>query len=257
MIGLPPEIAPDVHFTVHLPSSVMWDLSSTCGGDVSIDNRQHTATLAPTDFSNNCSLMSGGMHIWEFVPVTSAFFEMGFSRVNVSFDIEQLSPFFYRLPSRISIISYLSEAPSTSYVLPPDTSLPEGLTLDVDRGIISGTPIYVSQRATYTVSLMDEFSGISMAVCALTLTVVAPSTAASIPIPAIVAPIGAVILIALIYYAWRRFDRRKLFHIFISYRVATDARLAEYLCFKLQQHFLSTGHRVRCVHCMMQWDASQ
>ena len=247
LTGLPPEVAPDIKFTVQLPPNMPWNLDTTCGGGVMVDAQKHTATLAPTNFNANCFLLSGMTNIWLFTPVTSSFFTTGFSRVNASFGLTQYESFFFRLPSRTSVIYYLSDAPGTLFTLPPGVSLPAGLTLDANRGIISGTATAVSARATYTIALQDEFSGISMAVCALTLSVSAPAVAASIPIPAVAAPIGAVILVVLSYYAWRRYDRRKMFHIFISYRVATDARLAEFLCFKLQQHFLSTGHRVRSV----------
>ena len=55
--------------------------------------------------------------------------------------------------------------------------------------------------------------------------------------------VGIVARMAVMLY--RRFDRSKEYHIFISYRVATDVELAKYIYNKLQTRFLSTGHRIR------------
>jgi hypothetical protein len=67
-------------------------------------------------------------------------------------------------------------------------------------------------------------------------------------IPAILGSLGiilaAVHLTLRIRNAW---DKRKTYHVFISYRVATDVKLAQEIHTKLQERFLQTGHRVRYV----------
>eukprot|EP00051_Salpingoeca_urceolata_P001768 m.43932 g.43932 ORF g.43932 m.43932 type:complete len:1318 (+) comp11667_c0_seq3:375-4328(+) len=57
--------------------------------------------------------------------------------------------------------------------------------------------------------------------------------------------LGVLILGVIGYYWFRSYDRRKTYHIFISYRVASELRMAERSFWKLQQRFLSTSHRVR------------
>lgn len=57
--------------------------------------------------------------------------------------------------------------------------------------------------------------------------------------------LGAVLLGRLLFEIYSRYDRRKTFHVFVSYRVATDVKLAQDVYHKLQNRFLSTGHRVR------------
>jgi hypothetical protein len=57
---------------------------------------------------------------------------------------------------------------------------------------------------------------------------------------------GVAILINFAIQAYRSYDKRKTFHVFISYRVATDVKLAQHLYHALQSRYLPTGHRIRC-----------
>jgi hypothetical protein len=57
--------------------------------------------------------------------------------------------------------------------------------------------------------------------------------------------LGSFLLTMGAYQIYLRFDNRKTFHIFISYRVATDVKLAQHIYRQLQGRFLSTGHRIR------------
>ena len=125
------------------------------------------------------------------------------------------------------------------------TAIPSGLSINPKNGTISGVP-----TATFVGNV--EFaieSSVSKAQSAVIGTIffnIAAPRAPTVVNPAAYSvPIGVGLLAALLLWFYFRHDRRKLFHIFISYRVATDASLAETLCFKLQQKFLSTGHRVR------------
>jgi hypothetical protein len=57
--------------------------------------------------------------------------------------------------------------------------------------------------------------------------------------------LAIVLLLRVAYVKYARYDQRKTFHVFVSYRVATDVKIAQFVYHKLQNRFLSTGHRVR------------
>ena len=242
LYNLPLDVAEGITYPLVLPPNVNWDLSMTCG-TVTVNMTDSTAVLDPNSLYNNqCSLKSGATTIWKFGAIFTPLGSYKYKVVNGTFDIPTNTAFMFRFPGRSSILRKYSNAPHTSYSVSP--ALPSGLMLDADRGIVMGTPIKATPLATYEFYLKDQFSGDTVHVATLKITVQIKSSS-SIPIYAIIAPIAVVILAIIAYFFWRRHDRRKKYHIFISYRVATDAKLAEFLCYKLQQHFLSTGHRVR------------
>eukprot|EP00041_Stephanoeca_diplocostata_P032539 m.1043391 g.1043391 ORF g.1043391 m.1043391 type:complete len:291 (-) comp24168_c0_seq7:135-1007(-) len=71
-----------------------------------------------------------------------------------------------------------------------------------------------------------------------------------------------VALFVLIFFYWRHRRNRKLFHVFISYRVATDADLARRICRRLSQVVLQEKMTIKCyldqkdIESGTDWEAS-
>lgn len=179
-------------------------------------------------------------------------------------------------------INYGSVTSSVVYQL---SAVPPGLTLNPSLGTVSGTPIasgivasaayahdrYTNARVflgivTFNVVVCGptvcKFGGICKfpydnltcdctnalgqgPVCAV-ITLDSAGSSAGQMAGLVIAVVGGVaILVTAVTYFARRYDNRKTFHIFISYRVATDVKMAQYIYHQLQGRFLSSGHRVR------------
>jgi hypothetical protein len=101
-------------------------------------------------------------------------------------------------------------------------ALPNGFTFNEESGTLEGTALDATDGSLqFTISLTDMFSLLSKETQIVELNIAEPSSSPDfitaygyfLIIPVVVAIIGY-----LIYWLYKRHDRRKLFHIFLSYR---------------------------------------
>ena len=252
--NLPTEIVASKDYNIHVPSSItISSISSDCG---SISQYPNSAVIfSPnqkrlTANNNSCAInilnspASWLMKSWLMTSVPSIF-KTKYTQDSQSFALLVGNQFSYMLPERLHVLQNVNYLNRLIYTV--DSPLPAGITLDAQSGIVSGAATAAAPRQVYNFFVTDSvtFDGRRISIIAISVSGVPLASASSINPLAYAVPIGVVALVVLIVWLYLRYDRRKMFHIFISYRVATDSKLAETLCFRLQQHFLSTGHRVR------------
>ena len=243
--GLPPSIVASGVYTFNVPGTlVAGNIISTCG-HVSLSSGNATLTASTSLASSTCHLtILGKTYIIDVITLRNFWYsslhakQLKLSVISATINTEITA---VNLPSPSALIGTFSYQPRVEFSTTP--SLPKGIK--IFNGQIVGTPTVLGTTSV-TVIAYDMFSGVSIPVSKVNFSVSSPtaSIVTTIIVPAIAAIIGVALIIWLIVWLRRRQDRKKLFHIFISYRVATDAKLAEQACFQLQQRFLSTGHRV-------------
>ena len=243
--GLPPSIVASGVYTFNVPGTVgNGNIMSTCG-PVTVSTGNATLSASASLSSSTCHLtILGKTYIIDVITLRNFWYSSLHAKLlkqttvtaTINTKITSID-----LPSPSALIGTFSYQPRVEFSTTP--SLPTGIK--ILNGQIVGTPTVLG-TTTVTVIAYDMFSGVSIPVNKVQFVVSNPaaSIVTTIIIPVIAAIIGLALIIWLIVWFRRRQDRKKLFHIFISYRVATDAKLAEQACFQLQQRFLSTGHRV-------------
>lgn len=237
ILDLPSVVSAGQMYTINVPVSIL--LSTTCGSIVG-------GVLTATSTASSCTFSNASTVFWTSSVVTAAnlfnpAFEISFQSVSLTTG----ATFHVQVPQPEDALVTSAEASRFVYVA--SSPLPQGLVLSPRAGIISGTVVQATASQSITVSLQDTLSLLSQPVFVLTMTVNNPVVSKSSPVSpaAYVVPIVMAFVIAIGVWLYIRYERRKLFHIFISYREETEAKLAETLNEKLQHYFLSTGHRVR------------
>ena len=238
LIGqLPSAVATYEQYALQIPAGVALD--STCG-----PIHHHALTVNAT--AATCTISSNGTVLWTAAVVSpAAVFSQSYVPLAQTLSLSVGAPAHITVPGRSPAVVQPSDNGHIDYV--SLQALPAGLRLDPRSGVIDGVPEAVFASQLVVIALQDQFTRLRQPMLLLTLTVhepvLAPSNGvspAAIAVPIVVGVALIVLLVLLI-----RYNRRKIFHIFISYRALTDSKLAETLCEKLQHHFLSTGHRVR------------
>ena len=246
------------------PSLIATNPTFTCGSILYNSSDPGTLLLSTNSTVNSpsCSLLtSNGTVIWTTAYGDGAFFNPP-ENINV-----YLAVIWY--PVMHSVFGVQNTAVAPLSVLPPLlelivpgqpqfiyvdyvslTAVPSGLYLDPKLGSISGIPTTTFDGHVQFALQNTISKELSSVIGTVYFKIEAPSSKSSVSPAAYAVPVGVGLLSVLLLWLYLRHDRRKLFHIFISYRVATDAALAKTLSFKLQQKFLSTGHRVRFEYCL-------
>lgn len=252
--GLPSLAAPKKAYDFSLPNNaptpvdaLFASLSTTCGaltlggaGRVRLQIPDTVPTLPSA-----CSISYNGSIFWR-VDHQKDIWAVPFLVTHDGITLIQGQNFEYRLPTKVLALRDYSLEAQIVYAV--NDTLPTWMTLDIIDGTvkISGA---VQGYYLYSFSLQNLLSGLALQIAVVDFTVTNPPIVASqtsklTPI-AYAVPVGVAILVVLFIWLYIRRDRRKFYHVFISYRVRTDLQLAKNLCFRLQQRFLSSGHRVR------------
>jgi hypothetical protein len=122
-------------------------------------------------------------------------------------------------PSKYGHIRSLSDGLQTYFIVEP--TLPEGLSLSEASGLVSGSFEAPSSKSNYSISLYDPLTRQSKVIWTIeNLEVLIPpvSQSSTLSPAAYAVPVGVFLVIALIVYWYFRNDRKKEYHIFISYR---------------------------------------
>jgi hypothetical protein len=199
-------------------------LHSACGPVVS-NVTSGSSTFFPITSNATCTFTSSGLTVWYMTVLSfSNIFNRKFVFIQNQFNLFIGQKMNFILPTREQVISLMlsSLELASNFIYTVTPNLPPGLQLDEQRGTISGTAAAESQLQTYTFLLYDSFSKLSQSVGKISIGV-SPlpmgSPSSTVNPAAYAVPIGVVVLAAIIAWLVFRHQQRKLFHIFISYRL--------------------------------------
>jgi hypothetical protein len=216
-----PFIASNYHNGI--PIGAKFNVTTDCGdwnyGVLTVETTNASCVINVSDFAP-----------WEAQVVTAAdvFTDVGFEVQNITMDLIFVERFLTRLASR-----YVYVLPGAiSHVFyqlgyTGDEQLPRGIDFDEERGTFTGVPSELTTPGQYVmdVYVADEFSGLVQQVYIVSINIALsfdkPSTTfleEKWPFVILIPVVATITLILLLVYCYRRHDRRKLFHIFISYR---------------------------------------
>ena len=249
--SLPTGIIPTLTYPFHFAAQSSAVLNSSCGPVTRVSST--TAVLAPihATFGVACSIGVVGVSADVWMPIAvdpnsiflpPTYFQATNSTVAGTVGVG-LAPTSAALPQPLQVFQLTASLLFGAFA--NASALPPGIELETKSGVFSGTPTAVG-TTTVDMYVVDTTSGLSEFVGSVQFVIAPPPSAGQVSPSAYLVPIFVLLAAAAVLWMHLQRDRRKLFHVFISYRVATDAGLAEYLCFKLQQRFLASGHRVRC-----------
>jgi hypothetical protein len=219
--GFPAVLARGFVYELELPASFVGSLTTTCGLIQHESGKNYLVASNAT--GSNCSVSHGPTKIWtmSIIEGDEIFKIDEFDEANtVQKKVKVDELFFYLLPEKTDIVFSQYDA-RVIYTL-DGPELPAGLVFDAVEGFINGTPTAVTDGPLlYTFGVKDTFSLVWNQTGTMSLHIYKPTTSPDfitaygyfLIIPVVVAIIGY-----LIYWLYKRHDRRKLFHIFLSYR---------------------------------------
>jgi hypothetical protein len=219
---IPFKIAISSSYSVNLPHVDNVNYSVTCGDLVRANDASSRHLLTIGEVSSDCSLLAGSatLQLWPSADSTPVF------RADVEPVVQSYSRVFYvgeyfeiYAPSKYDHVDFKKDALQTYYYT--NVSLPDGLSLTPSNGFIAGsfqTPLKGRDFSVYLRDPVTQQSKLVLTIEGLEVLPL-PSTSSSLVPPASYSvPLGALLIILLIAYLHWRNDRKKEYHIFLSYR---------------------------------------
>jgi len=246
-VSIPVVISDNVNYTIFSGESFL-SLpaipSSTCGNIVVANSEVILSTNASLTLQQNCSIMISEYTFdvailsysdsWDPFPIPS----LDVQSVNVQVESEIAA---LVLMTPFQLVKSTDQVPRIKYR--SDPALPNGLQFL--QYTIAGSPLDIGSSLC-NIYAYDTLTNASIHIATYKFTVLpVPKSYTAIAVGASLGFLALLSVIFLIIWLRNREDQKKLYHIFVSYRVATDAKLAEQVTFELQKRFLTSGHRVQ------------
>ena len=184
--------------------------------------------LSDTASGNSCNVLANAVEVWRMnVTEEGSIFDLeNFVESNPDSEVTKVGEeLFYTLPLKDDVA--LPEiSPRIIYTL-SGPEFPAGLSFNEDEGYIGGTPLFPTDGdLTYILGVKDTFSLVEFQTGTLNLRVDPPVTVVKSSSTDfittygyyLIIPVAVAIICYIIYWLYKRHDRRKLFHIFLSYR---------------------------------------
>jgi hypothetical protein len=222
--GFPLEIKKGTSFFIQLANSTNSSYSSTCGPLEHQGLNLYELSVETVSFP--CAIYSATQIVFEWKKAsTKSVFESDKGTVR-TYDAPMFvgDEFLLAASQPFDDVSVDSDSLHVYYVV--SSLLPDGLMLNAGTGQVSGVFLAPLNKTAFNISLYDPITQQSKVVLEVKdlevfapLEVVAQVDSSSTLSPAAYAvPIGAALIILLIVYLYFRQDRKKEYHIFISYR---------------------------------------